>query len=106
MAVVEAPFNSLIHDRSPATRAFLRFFGTLCSIPTVERIACDMDRGTLHYWVKLNSDSEAGQNAMYDAWRRLLASDDVQLGAELHVIFTDEGDEVIPSDADVIFVRE
>jgi hypothetical protein len=107
MVVVEAPYRSLIQDRSPDLRAFLRFFGTLCSIPTVERIGWLLEGGQVHHWVQLNDDDEDGQHAIYDALRRFQSAEGVAVGTtELHVVFADEDASVFPPEADILFVRE
>jgi hypothetical protein len=107
MVVAEAPYRSLIQDQSPDVRAFLRFFGTLCSIPTVERIGYVFEGGQVHHWVRLNDDDEDGQNAIYDALRRFQAAEGVAVGTtELHVVFADEDPLAFPPEADVLFVRE
>jgi hypothetical protein len=105
--VVEAPYRSLIQDQSPDVRAFLRFFGTLCSISTVERIGYVFEGAQIHHWVQLNDDDEDGQNAIYDALRRFQAAEGIAVGTtELHVVFADEDASASPSEADVLFVRE
>lgn len=107
MVVAEASYRSLVQDQSPDVRAFLRFFGTLCSIATVERIGYVFEGGQVHHWVQLNDDEEDGQNAIYDALRRFQATEGIAVGTtELHVIFADEDASAFPSEADVLFVRE
>jgi hypothetical protein len=94
-------------DQPPGARAFLRFFGTLCSIPVVQRIGCTMEGALLHHWVQLNDDDEAGQDAIFDALRRFQTAEDTWLGGtELHLTFADEGDSAFPPEADILFVRE
>lgn len=107
MAVAEPPRLSIFQDRSPDTRAFLRFFGALCSIPAVERIAVVPEGGVVHHWVQLNNDSDEAQDAIYDALRRFQATEGVLVGSsDLHIVFADEDASAIPSDAEVIFARE
>lgn len=60
MAVAEVIHRSLIQDRFSDACAFLRLFGTLCSIPTVPRIGCIVEGVVLHLWVHLNDDAESG----------------------------------------------
>lgn len=107
MAVAESPRLTILEDRSPATRAFLRFFGALCSTPAVERIAVVLEGGVVHQWVQLNDDSDEGQDAIYDALRRFQVTAGVAVGStDLHIIFADENASAIPSDAEVLFARE
>ena len=107
MVVTETPYRSLIQDQLPDVRAFLRFFGTLCSIPTVERIGWVFEGGQVHHWVQLNDDDDERQNAIYDALRRFQAAQGVTPGTtELHVVFADEDGSAFPSEADVLFIRE
>ena len=107
MVVAEALPRSLIQEYSPEVRAFLRFFGTLCSIPTVDRIGRVVEGALIHHWVKLNDDDEAAQDAIYDALRRFLADESTRTGtAELHIVFADEDLSAFPPEADVIFIRE
>lgn len=107
MVAAKAPSLSLVQDRSPGARAFLRFFGTLCSIPTVQRIGCVIEGAAIHHWVQLNDDDEAGQDLIYDALRRFQTAEGTWLGgAELHVIFAGEPESAFPSDADILFQRE
>lgn len=107
MAVTEASRRSLIQDHSPDTRAFLQFFGTLCSIPVVRRIGCVFEGALMHQWVQLSDDDEAGQDAIYDALRRFQTAEGTWLGSsELHIVFADEDDSAFPADAEILFVRE
>lgn len=107
MALAEALSRSLIQDHSPSTRNFLRFFGTLCSIPSVVRVACELEGAIIRHWVQLGDDDEAGQDAIYDALRRFQAAEGTVPGtSEVHIIFADEDESAIPATAEVLFVRE
>ena len=107
MVLAEAPHSSLKQELSPFIREFLRFYGTVCSVPSVSRFATQYEAATFNCWVKLSDDDEAAQDAIYDALRRYLTADiDRACQVELHVLFADEDISVIPADADTFFVRE
>ena len=107
MVVAEVPRLSVLLDRSPRDRAFLRFFGILCSITSVQRIDSLLEGGTLHLWLRLNDDNDAGQDAVYEALRRYQSAKGVLIGeTELHVIFADEDASAFPVNSETLFVRE
>src|SRR4051794_32148125 len=87
MVVADIPSHSLLQEPPPDVRAFLQFFGTVCSVPTVRRFGSLLEGGMIHYWVQLNDDDEDGQNAVYDALRRFQMAEGARLGgSELHII--------------------
>jgi hypothetical protein len=107
VVVAEALRIPILFDRSAHDRAFLRCFGTMCSIASVRRIDSQSEGNTLDLWLQLDDDDEAGQDAVYEAFRRYQSAKGVPIGGmELHVIFADEDTSAFPANAETLFVRE
>lgn len=107
MVLAEAPRRSLLQDCPPEVREYLRFFGSVCSVPTVVRVGTVTEGAVLHFWVQLSDDDERGQHVIYDALRRYRAGpSDKKIPLDLHVVFADEDDSAFPREAEIDFARE
>lgn len=104
MAIAALDSRSLLHDAPPEYAAFLQFFGTMCSIPAVSRVGLGAEGAAIDVWVRLTSDDDQSQDALYAALQKFRADGDGTL-IDLHVIFPDEDDAAWPCTARVIFTR-
>jgi hypothetical protein len=93
---------------SPVANAFLRFYGVVCSIPSVQRVGLDIENLIWNVWVRLDNGNEADEDAVYTALQRYRAgaATEERVDIDLHVIFPDEPESAWPSSIKPIFVRE
>ena len=86
------------------TTALLRFYGAVCTIPSVRRIGVFPTSPILDFWVQLGEDNEDDERRIYLALHEL---DALRLGpsVDLHVVFAGEPEHAFPRDAAVVFER-
>jgi hypothetical protein len=105
VAVAALDSRSLLQEAPPELAAFLQLFGTMCSIPAVATVGLGTQGAAIDIWVRLTSDDDESQDALYSALQKFRAGGDGPL-VDLHVIFPDEDETAWPSTARVVFTRE
>ena len=105
MAIAAIDSRALLQDAPPELTAFLQFFGSVCSIPSVSLIGLGAQGAALDIWVRLSSEDDASQDAVYDALQKFRATGDGAL-IDLHVIFPDEDESAWPNAVRVVYTRE
>ena len=94
-------------ERGGETRvptAFTQLFGAICAVPIVRRVMVPDPHGTLDLWVQLSEDDEEQEARIYRALQEYRATQG-PMAVDLHIIFADEPDSALPSDAPVAFER-
>src|SRR3954463_10445152 len=83
---------------------FMRLFGVVCSVPTVDRVAIDDGDEILDLWILLGEDDEAQEEQIYrhlQAYRAVKGRPAV----DAHVVTACEGSRSFPSHIPVVFER-
>jgi hypothetical protein len=108
VAVVALDSRSPMQVPSPGADAFLRFYGTVCAVPSVAVVGLVIDDPTWHVWIRLGRDDEADQDQIYAAMQQYRASGTLagHVDIDLHVVFPNEDPAAVPGAATVLFARE
>ena len=104
MAVAELHPQRALAWANPEDEEFLRLFGAICAVPSVGLVGMEREGGALGIWVRLVEDDEESEHRVYDAVIHS-RSTGVLPPVELHVVFADEDDAAVPSDARIVFQR-
>jgi len=83
---------------------FMKLFGAVCSVPTVDRVAIDDGDEHLDLWILLGEDDEAQEEQIYrhlQAYRAVRGRPAV----DAHVVTAHEGSRSFPSHIPVVFER-
>ena len=85
---------------------FLQLFDRICASPIVQRVSVS-DEGIdeLHVWVRLDVDDEEQEEAIYRSLQAYRATGQ-GVPVDLHVVLATQADGVLPSDAQVLYVRQ
>lgn len=89
---------------SPST--FMQLFGEICASPIVQRVGVS-DEGVqgLHVWVRLDVDDDVQEEGIYRSLQAYRANGK-GLPVDLHVVLAAQPDDVFPSDAHLLYVRQ
>ena len=82
----------------------MRFFGAVCTVPTVERVGIADGDDCLDIWILLRDDDESEEERIYghlQAYRSRREGPSV----DAHVIAPDEGPHAFPRDVTIVFER-
>src|SRR5690348_3784162 len=83
---------------------FMKLFGAVCSVPTVDRVAIDDADEYLDLWILLGKDDEALEEQIYQhlqAYRAVRGRPSV----DAHVVTANEGPARFPGSIPVVFER-
>jgi hypothetical protein len=82
----------------------LRFFGAVCTVPTVARVGIADGDDCLDVWILLGEDDESEEERIYGHLQACRAVGEGP-SVDAHVIAADEGAQAFPREVAIVFER-
>jgi hypothetical protein len=93
-----------IDPRFDVSAGFMRFFGAVCTVPTVERVGIADGDDCLDVWILLGEDDESEEERIYGYLQSYRALGEAP-SVDAHVLTSDERAHAFPGDVAIVFER-